>query len=108
MGADRLADFSTHRGAMELIDSLSANFCLKSPFSSQISFRRTHHFAGIEPGMLELPKCDPEIREHLDSLLHDKPTVQSMSAILRYVCRTRKVEYWKDLLSCKVEKITPQ
>merc|ERR1711918_16817 len=123
--ADRLGDFSSHRGAVELIDSLSANFCLKSPFSSQISFCRTHHFAGIEPDMLdhqdseyknlevmycmlEMPKCDPEIREHLDSLLHDKPTVQSMSAILRYVCRTRKVEYWKDLLSCKVEKIKPK
>merc|ERR1712146_342403 len=47
--AGRLADFSAHRGAVELVDAMAANFCLKSPFSSQLAFCRTHHFEGMRP-----------------------------------------------------------
>merc|ERR1711966_37964 len=120
--AGRLADFAAHRGAVELIDSMAANFCLKSPFSSQLAFCRTHHFEGMRPDthdhhdaeyknldvvhcMLDMPQCDPAVRTHLDALLHDKVTIRSLAAIVRFVCRTEQWPYVKDLLSCKVEKI---
>merc|ERR1711924_305682 len=84
-----VAEFETHVGAVELVDMLVVNFCLKSPFSSQIPFCRNHRFAGVEPDMqdhedsaymnlevmnciLETPQCNPVIREHLGALLHDK------------------------------------
>lgn len=120
-----LAEFETHNGAVELIDSLCANFCLKSPFSSHISFCRRHNFAGIEPDtydhddseyknvdlmycILETSvstssKCNPVIREHLDSLLHDKETIRTMAAITTHVCRTKPISGAAEhLLSCKV------
>merc|ERR1712167_448789 len=120
--AGRLADFSAHRGAVELVDAMAANFCLKSPFSSQLAFCRTHHFEGMRPDtqdhhdaeyknldvvycMLDMPKCDPAVRTHLDALLHDKVTIRSLAAIVRFVCRTQQWPYAKDLLSCKVERI---
>jgi len=117
-----LADFSSHRGAIELIDTMVANFCLKSKHQHKMPFCRSHDYHAVKPDvhdhkdseyknidvihcMLDMPQCMPTVREHLDALLNDQETIRTLSAILKYICRVKHVRYTGELLACQAAQV---
>ena len=115
-------DFVLGQGAIELIDTMVANFCLKSKHQHKMPFCRSHDYHAVKPDvhdhkdseyknidvihcMLDMPQCMPTVREHLDALLSDQETIRTLSAILKYICRVKHVRYTGELLACQAAQV---
>merc|ERR1711966_110404 len=118
----RLDALTAHPGAVEMLDIMVANFCLRPPISNQLKFCRKHDFSGLTADLADhadseynnqdlvaclvgLPRCLPDIQQHLTSLLFDKQTAHFFASSLKVICRTNAQPYVKGLFACKAKKI---